>query len=552
MKRRSLVGAALSSNRRGATGALGAGLGVGLATVGLSGTSAWLIVRAAERPSVLSLTVPMGLVQLFALAKAAGRYLERTLTHGVVLSVMGSVRQRVAELIEPRVPAGLGPKSADVVDLAVRDVEAVEDLLASVSGPLVASAVAGLVTALVTGLVVGPTGVILVGGLLADLLLWPYLTRGALSRADADLDKARAEISTVMAEVSAGWEEYAMGGASRALKNRLSALETSYDAADARRRRLRALVETLMLTSAGAAALLVLLATAHARLAGLNRALVAVPVLLVLAALDMVAAAGTGLIDAGPQRAALHRFSALERVAWPVVDPDVRASDVVDHADLVARDLDFAREGPVLSGVSLSLSPGDVVVLEGRSGAGKTTFARLLAKFLTPTSGEVSLAGRPYHELAADQVRERVGLCDDTPYVFRASVAANVRVGRANASDEDVRTALVDAGLATWLAGLAEGLDTTIGGENAGLSGGEQRRLGLAREYLTGRRVVIVDEPTEGLDEASAADVLERLTARDPGAIILIISHRERDRAVATRRLRLRDGHLEGDLDTLS
>ena len=300
-----------------------------------------------------------------------------------------------------------------------------------------------------------------------------------------------------------------------------------------------------MVVTAGTGALLVLLASAHARLAGLNRALVAVPVLLVVAALDMVAAAGTALVDSGPQRAALARFDALERADWPVVDPTVRASDVVEHADLVARDVDFAREQPVLSGVSLSLSPGDVVVLEGSSGAGKTTFARLLAKFLTPTSGEISLAARPYEELAADQVRARVGFSDDAPYVFRASVAANVRVGRADATDEEVIAALVDAGLTTWLAGLAEGLDTPLGGENAGLSGGEQRRLGLAREYLTGRRVIIADEPTEGLDEASAVEVLERLTGRDPGAIVLIISHRERDRRVGTRRVTLRGGRLE-------
>ena len=136
--------------KRAIARALAAGLLVTLSTVGLAGTSAWLIVRAAQRPSVLSLTVPMGLVQLFALAKAAGRYVERTQTHRAALGVMGHVRATVAALLEPLVPAGLGPRSAEVVDLVLRDVDRVQDLLTAVAGPLVTSVAAGLVTASVS------------------------------------------------------------------------------------------------------------------------------------------------------------------------------------------------------------------------------------------------------------------------------------------------------------------------------------------------------------------------------------------------------------------
>ena len=114
---------ALGVERTALRRAVLAGLLVSLSTIGLSGTSAWLIVRAAQEPAVLSLTVPMGLVQLFALAKAAGRYLERTQTHRAALGVLGHVRASVARLLEPLVPAGLGPRSSDVVDLVVRDVD---------------------------------------------------------------------------------------------------------------------------------------------------------------------------------------------------------------------------------------------------------------------------------------------------------------------------------------------------------------------------------------------------------------------------------------------
>ena len=536
-----LVARAIRHEARGALGALGAGLGVGLATVGLSGTSAWLIVRAAQEPAVLSLTVPMGLVQLFALAKAAGRYLERTATHGVVLTVMGAVRQRVAEIVEPLVPAGLGPRSADVVDLAVRDVEAVEDLLASVAGPLAASAGAGLITALICGLVVGPAGLVLFAALVADLALWPLLVRRHLSRADETRDRLRGEIARLAADAAAGWEEFAMGGAT-ALSARLARLEAAYDVADARRRRSRALVEALLVATAGAASVVILLASAHARAGGLNPALVAVPVLLALAALDMIAAASGALVDSGPQRAAAARFDELAAAAWPIRDPAPRASDVEDASGIVARDVRLSRAHAILDGASITLRSGDVVVLEGRSGVGKTTLAHLLAKFLAPDAGEIALEGRLYDELAADQVRRHVGFAEESPYVFDASVAANVRVARAGASDDELAAALSDAELGDWLDGLDAGLATRLGGESAGLSGGEQRRLGLAREYLARRRIVIVDEPTEGLDDETAQRVLANLRDRD--AAYLLISHRERDAHAATRRLALVEGRL--------
>ncbi|MDE3082173.1 MAG: thiol reductant ABC exporter subunit CydC [Acidobacteriota bacterium] len=537
-----LVARALRRETRAAMGALGAGLGVGLATVGLSGTSAWLIVRAAQEPAVLSLTVPMGLVQLFALAKAAGRYLERTATHGVVLTVMGTVRQRVAEIVEPLVPAGLGPRSADVVDLAVRDVEAVEDLLASVAGPLAASAGAGLITALVSGLVVGPAGLVLLVALVVELALWPLLVRRALASADAELDASRARISRLAADVATGWEEFAMGGAATSLEARLVQAEATYDRAETRRRRARALVEGLLVVTAGAAGVAILLASAHARSNGLNPALVAVPILLALAALDMVAAAAGALVDSGPQRAAAARFDELAATPWPIRDPATRTADVACATALAARGVRVVRAHPILEDASITLGAGDVVVLAGRSGVGKTTLAHVLAKYLAPDGGEITLEDRPFDELAADQVRHHVGFAEESPYVFAASLAANVRVARPEATDDEVERALADAALEGWRRGLGEGLATMLGGECAGLSGGEQRRLGLAREYLADRRIVILDEPTEGLDDETARRVLARLGGR--GAAILLISHRERDSAVATRHVELVAGRL--------
>ncbi len=535
---------ALARHRRALVGAFLAALGVALATVGLAGTSAWLIVRAAEKPAVLSLSVPMGLVQLFALGKAAGRYLERTVTHDAVLSVMAEVRHDVARLIEPLAPAGLGPRSAEVVDLAVRDVESVEDLLASVAGPLAAAVASALVTALVCGLVVGPSAAVLIGALLVELALVPWLVQRPLSRADERLQMARERLSALSAEAAAGWEEYALGGAPTALAQRLESLEADYDAAEAARRRARALVEGLLLCVGGLSTMAVLSLTSAARAGGLNRALVAVPALLAMGALDLLGAAVSGLSDSGAQRAALGRFDSLATRSRPVTDPSEPDASPASDEPLALEGVAHAFERAVLVDVHLHARVGELIVLRGPSGSGKSTLGHVIARLLSAQAGHTSLAGVDYARLSGTQVRERVGFSEASAYVFAGSLRANLRLARAGASDDELLEALNEAGLADWLAGLEHGLDTPLGGVRSGLSGGEQRRLGLARAYLSARRVLVLDEPTEGLDEATARDVLDRLATRQRDALTVLISHRERDDAVATRVLALVGGRL--------
>jgi ABC-type transport system involved in cytochrome bd biosynthesis fused ATPase/permease subunit len=119
-----------------------ASVGVSIATVALSGSAAWLIVRSAQRPALLSLTMLMGVVQLLALGKAAGRYGERVSTHQAALRIMARVRAMTALRLEPLVPAGLGPRSADVVETIIGDVDKVQDLLVSIAGPVSANLIA--------------------------------------------------------------------------------------------------------------------------------------------------------------------------------------------------------------------------------------------------------------------------------------------------------------------------------------------------------------------------------------------------------------------------
>jgi thiol reductant ABC exporter CydC subunit len=542
----SMLRHALLGERQSVRRALAAGILVSLSTIGLAGTSAWLIVRAAERPVVLSLTVPMGLVQLFALAKAAGRYLERTQTHRAALSVMGRLRAAVARVLEPLVPAGLGPRSAEVVDVVLGDVERVQDLLTAVAGPLISGAVAGALTVVVSGIVVPWSAVSLFAGLIVTSLVLPAVAARFGERSETETDLVKRSLVDLFDRAAQSGDEYVMNGAAPRLEAELERLEQRLDRAQRRRGASVGVVNTLSTLVAGLCVVTAAILSARALGRGdLSRALIAVPALLSVAALELLGAIAPVLVGLRGDLAALGRVEDLARRRAPVLEP-ARPGPSVDAATSLhvnAATLDYGAV-PVVCDVSFELGPGDLVVLSGPSGGGKTTMARLMAKFADASGGSLDLDATPYAELRSTQVRGRVGYVDDAPHVFSTTLAGNLRIANPLATESQLLDACEAAGLAALLASLPDGLDTPLGGATTGLSGGEQRRLGVARELLLSRPVVVFDEPTEGLDEFTARQLMNELSRRYRDAAMVVITHHLDDQRVATRHLEMRDGRL--------
>ena len=147
-------------------------------------------------------------------------------------------------------------------------------------------------------------------------------------------------------------------------------------------------------------------------------------------------------------------------------------------------------------------------------------------------------------------MRTRVGYVDDDPHVFATTLGANVRVARPDATDDEVLNALRAAGLAPLLSTLPDGLGTELGGATTGLSGGERRRLGVAREFLSGRPVMVLDEPTEGLDESEARALMDEVRRHQRRGVVVVISHQYLDHVDATTRLTVRDGSVREVVST--
>ena len=197
---------------------------------------------------------------------------------------------------------------------------------------------------------------------------------------------------------------------------------------------------------------------------------------------------------------------------------------------------------PVLDGVELDLPPRSRTALVGPSGAGKSTVARLLLGLTAPDEGQVLVDGVPLTDLDPAAWRARVAYVPERPFLLAGSVADNVRLGRPDATDEQIQQALARAHALDVVARLPQGLHTPLGEDAARLSGGERLRLALARAFVKDAAVVVLDEPTSQLDEHAEAEVLAALDELARGRTVVTITHREAPLALHDRVVSVADG----------
>ncbi|MET9913925.1 ATP-binding cassette domain-containing protein [Streptomyces sp. NPDC006476] len=207
-------------------------------------------------------------------------------------------------------------------------------------------------------------------------------------------------------------------------------------------------------------------------------------------------------------------------------------------------DVGFAYPGaahPVLHRVRLDIAPGTLLAVTGPSGAGKSTLGKLLLRVYEPSEGRILLDGRDIAHLPVDEVRRHITLLLQDSMLFDGTVKENIVYGRPDATDEEVVAAAMAADAHDFVDALPSGYDTPVGKRGSHLSGGQCRRIALARAMLRTAPVLILDEPTAGLDDASAARIMAPLRRLTAGRTTLLITHDLRLTAQANLVLHLTD-----------
>jgi ATP-binding cassette, subfamily C, bacterial CydD len=200
--------------------------------------------------------------------------------------------------------------------------------------------------------------------------------------------------------------------------------------------------------------------------------------------------------------------------------------------------------GPVLDGLSFRVAAGETLVLAGPSGAGKSTVLEVLLGFVRPDSGRVTLNGADMTTLVPQALSKLTAWIGQKPVLFAGTIRDNVRFGRPEASEEDIVEAIHFARADAFVATLPQGLDTVVGDEGYGLSGGQVQRLAIARAFLKNAHLLLLDEPTSHLDPATEAEVLDSLRRLAIGRTVILASHSAAAHAFGGRRLDLRAGSL--------
>lgn len=506
----------------------------------LLGASAWLVASAALMPPLYTLALGITTVRACGIGRAVFRYGERYLSHRMAFRILTEIRTSFYDRAAKVLPLRSGPaRQGEFLHDLLTGADELRDFYVRALLPIAAiGTITALTTWLLTG-VIGPWALALPALYLARLVL-SYASRQTGEERQRTRDAA---YRSALLDAAGGADELICAGRAPALKRLAgpanSLLQGSLQLArsDAKRDATENLLDTTVLMAL--LALLILRVTQGA-LSGIDFCvyfLVLQTLLVEFRTLPEAVRQGRRSLLAArflPERQTSEAAETDEPAEQPEKIPapaqaDSRDADAASQTLLEAKDLSFSyRQGQgVLQGLSFRIARGQHTAIVGASGAGKTTLAELLLGVWPPDSGTLRLCGTPYHELPQGAIQQAIAALPQGSVLFAGSIRENFARYRPNCKEEDIRAALRDAQLDEVVAALPQGIDTPLGEDACFLSGGQRGRLLTAIAIAGKEPVILLDEPTCGLDQETAAALMAALFTRvqETGQTLLTITH---------------------------
>lgn len=524
---------------------------LGAATVGSSvallACSAFIISRAGQQPTMEAIAVPVVGVRLFGILRGVLRYLERLVVHDATFQVLADVRVGLLRAAAPHVPGlWVTEKRADWLARAVSDVEALQGFVARAAAPTLAAVVKAIAVPIWVGSLAPLGGWVCLAGMLCAGWLIPALTRLSSRRPSREALSARAGLSEAALDCVQGLPELTAMGRQEEGLARVGSAAAAMAASQWR----TSLAQAAGAWSAqalawGATGGVLWLCALEASAGRLPHVMVAVGALGALAGFETALGLPAAWQQAEVSRAAADRVEELADRPSPVVPQgDEAAPQPFLPIAVEGLTLRYAPDAPpALGGASLELRPGSMVALVGASGSGKSTLAWALCGLLPVEGGRITAGGKPQSVIDGDAWRARIALVSQDAHLFDATVAANIALG-SGAGPAEVHDAACAAQADGFVRSLPQGYDTMVGERGSSLSGGQRRRIAVARALARGADLTILDEVGADLDPITEAEMLRSVRRHCGQGALLVISHRPAAVADADETLVLSDGRI--------
>ncbi|HBW4585388.1 TPA: cysteine/glutathione ABC transporter ATP-binding protein/permease CydC [Klebsiella aerogenes] len=505
-----------------------------LASIGLLTLSGWFLSASAVVGVAgiysFNYMLPAAGVRGAAIIRTAGRYFERLVSHDATFRVLQHLRVATFSKLLPLSPAGLARfRQGELLNRIVADVDTLDHLYLRVISPLVGALVVILVVTIGLSVLDVTLALTLGGIMLATLLLLPPLFYRAGKPTGEQITQLRGQYRQQLTSWLQGQAELMLFNASDRYRKQMEKTEQRWQEAQRRQAELTALSQALMLLIGGIA-VIAMLWMASEGVGGNSQpgALIALFVFCALAAFEALAPVTGAFQHLGQVIASARRITQITE-QQPEVTFSQQAPQSFSQVALTLNEVTFSypqQSAPALKDISLQVAAGEHIAILGRTGCGKSTLLQLLTRAWDPTNGQIQLNGQPLSELSETTLRQTMSVVPQRVHLFSATLRDNLLLAAPQASDARLADILERVGLEKLLED--SGLNSWLGEGGRQLSGGELRRLAIARALLHDAPLMLLDEPTEGLDATTESQILDLLSEVMSDKTVLMVTHRLR------------------------
>ncbi|WP_240377103.1 thiol reductant ABC exporter subunit CydC [Bacillus piscicola] len=489
--------------------------------------SGYLISKSSLRPeNIMIVYVPIVAVRAFSIGQALFPYLQKLVSHDIVLRILSHYRQRLYDTLEPQaIFLQSRYQTGDILSILADDIEKLQDFYIRTLFPSIIGIVVYGVLAVVFGFFDLPFMLMMLAFLGIIVFLVPFLSYKTMRRKHLAIKKKRGSLYQHVTDAMFGKLDWMVSGRVQEIVHQVAEDNKNLITSENKMKLWHHKREAILRFTAGIAIILVMVWSDAQTGSSISPTIIAAFVLMMFSVADALLPISEAVEEIPLYTDSIKRMEAFEEKDSMADLPAVRENIIWDrpaiHLDHVTYSYNRSAP-PVIDDLSLTIEPGKKVAVLGKSGTGKSTLLKLLSGVIQPATGKIHLNNT---EMSSHYLSSAVSVLNQKPHIFHTTIANNVRIGKPDASEEEIIAVLEQAQVMRMIDQLPGGIHTQMDEMGGRFSGGERQRVAFARVLLQDTPILLMDEPTTGLDPRTEHDLLVTILEAAKDKTIIWVTH---------------------------